>query len=170
MLGLKLNHVSKRGHWLSGQHSDWIMVCLWDFTICVMTWKPFPRYWPLWGNPPVISGFPSQNTINAEVWCSLYSTPVQAVKQAWNGRWFETSWRTFDGQCNERKLPVPHYVVLKIVKPRTMDPSNWLFVKIANRICVLIDMFNAYNTISPQQNLIFATFTNRDYLNPDMDK
>ena len=42
----------------------------------------------LWeGNPPVTSGFSSQKTNKAKVWCSLWCWLVQAVKQAitWMG-------------------------------------------------------------------------------------
>ena len=130
---------------------------LWDFTICVMTWKYFPRYWSFVRESPVTSGFPLQKTNSAEVWWSVWCWPVQAVKQAikWPVIWdvMMFIWRSFKW---EKIDSTSRYIatVLRIVKLPTTDPSNWWFVKIPNPIFVLINMFNAYNTTFPQRNLI----------------
>ena len=62
MLGLKLIHVSKSDHCITGL---------------------------LWGKPLVTNGFPSHSTSNAELWCFLYCKLQQAVEQKWGCQLFE---------------------------------------------------------------------------------
>ena len=53
---------------------------------------------PLWGKPPVISGFPSQRPVPRSF--DIFFAPEQTVEKQSRGRWFETSslssWRHID--------------------------------------------------------------------------
>ena len=71
MLGLKLNHVSKRGH--SNRPKENMMM--------PSNGNIFRVIGPLWGESIGHRWIPLSKTSDAELWCILWSAPEQTVEQ-----------------------------------------------------------------------------------------
>ena len=91
MLGLKLNHVSKRGPWTQFQSFIVVFHSLSPSVHDdVIKWKYFPRCWPFVKGihrSPMDS--PHKDQWDAELWWFLWSAPEQLNKQS-SRWWFET--------------------------------------------------------------------------------
>ena len=86
MLGLKLNHVSKRGHWyLRGQSNVHWSTYIYTDVMTPSNGNIFRVTGPLWGESTGHRWVPLTKASAAELWCFIWSTPEKKKKKK-NGR------------------------------------------------------------------------------------
>ena len=80
----------------------------------VISWMPFPNYWPLCvGNPPVTGGFPTQRASNVDPWYNVFTV-------AWIGFW------TNNQEAGELKRPKYYVPSLLCIQEQNSSISEWL--------------------------------------------
>ena len=108
MLGLKLNHVSKRGYWRQRiwQQLGHIMACNLFRLIMTSSNETFPRYWPFARETTGHRWIPLTKASDAELWCFFFylllSKWLSKQSKRW---WFETPPHSLWRHCNVKRLP-----------------------------------------------------------------
>ena len=66
----------------------------------VIKWRHFPRHCPLWGEPPVTGGFPSQKPVTRSFGVFFDLRPNKRLRKQSGRRWYETPSRALWRYCN----------------------------------------------------------------------
>ena len=69
-----------------------IDICFKRLALDVMTWKHFPHYWPLWGEPSVIDGFPHKGQLYFGLWFFFIATLNKVLDKQSSCWWLDTLW------------------------------------------------------------------------------